>query len=242
MQNLDVEEEELFGKVLADLLTSSTVGAKATNLGDSFTISMIRDNLAADFSNLIVDASEAPCLVCNFKQAVINNSESDSESGSDSTESVGPESDSSSSESGTSGSGNPDAKVLSWSFFSVWFESTVTEDPDFLKGNAGNVAYFSVPLVCCIDLNFQNFDINEEEEIPWVLKILVDHEEERHVKPCTDEIVSINVGTEEDPRLVQIGSTLFLEERERLIALLKDFKDVFVWSYENMLGIDPKIV
>ena len=52
----------------------------------------------------------------------------------------------------------------------------------------------------------------------------------------------MNIGTEKDPRLVQIGSTLFSEERERLVALLKDFKDVFAWSYEDMPGIDPEIV
>ena len=32
------------------------------------------------------------------------------------------------------------------------------------------------------------------------------------------------------------------EERERLVALLKDFKDVFAWSYEDMPGIDLEIV
>ena len=32
------------------------------------------------------------------------------------------------------------------------------------------------------------------------------------------------------------------EECERLVALLKDFKDVFAWSYEDMPGIDPEIV
>ena len=57
-----------------------------------------------------------------------------------------------------------------------------------------------------------------------------------------DEITTVNIGTEEDPRPVQIGSTLSLEERERLVALLKDFKDVFAWSYEDMPGIDPEIV
>ena len=57
-----------------------------------------------------------------------------------------------------------------------------------------------------------------------------------------DEITSVNVGTEKDPRQVQIGSMLSSEERERLVALLKDFKDVFAWSYEDMPGCNPKIV
>ncbi|XP_028095524.1 uncharacterized protein LOC114295465 [Camellia sinensis] len=48
---------------------SSIAGAETTNLGDSFTISMIGDTPTADFSNLIVDASEPPRLVCKFEQA-----------------------------------------------------------------------------------------------------------------------------------------------------------------------------
>ena len=71
---------------------------------------------------------------------------------------------------------------------------------------------------------------------------MLDQEQERFVKPLVDEITQINVGTEKDPWLVQIGSTLSSEARERLVALLKDFKDVFAWSYEDMPGIDPEIV
>ena len=61
--NMDVEEGELLGKTLTNLLTNSTVGTEADNLGDSFTISMIGDKPTADFTNLIVDASEASHLV-----------------------------------------------------------------------------------------------------------------------------------------------------------------------------------
>ena len=71
---------------------------------------------------------------------------------------------------------------------------------------------------------------------------LIEQEQERFVKPLMDEITTVNVGTEQDPRLVQLGSTLSSEELERLVALLKDFKDVFAWFYEDMPGIDPEIV
>ena len=99
-----------------------------------------------------------------------------------------------------------------------------------------------MPLICCINQDFQNFDENDEEEIPPVLKYLLEQEHERFVKPLVDEIIQINVGTEKDPRLVQIGSMLSSEERKCLATLLKDFKDVFAWSYEDMPGIDPEIV
>ena len=71
---------------------------------------------------------------------------------------------------------------------------------------------------------------------------LIEQEQEKFVKLLMDEITTVNIGTEEDPRLVQIGSTLSSEERERLVALLKDFKDVIAWSYEDKPGIDPEIV
>ena len=55
----------------------------------------------------------------------------------------------------------------------------------------------------------------------------IEQEQGRFVKPLTDEIITVNIGTEEDPQLVLLGSTLSSEDRERLVALLKDFKDVF---------------
>ncbi|KAF5932136.1 hypothetical protein HYC85_028307 [Camellia sinensis] len=114
---------------------------------------------------------------------------------------------------------------------------------DLVNENAtADSEYFCVPLVYCIDHDFQNFDDNEEEGIPLVLKILINREERRFAKPLADEIIAFNVGTEKDPRLVQIRSTLCLKKRERLVTLLKDFKDIFTWSYEDMPGIDPEIV
>ena len=57
-----------------------------------------------------------------------------------------------------------------------------------------------------------------------------------------DETQTINIGTEENPKLVLIGSTLTLEKKSELTNLLKEYKDVFAWSYQDMSGIDPEIV
>ena len=57
-----------------------------------------------------------------------------------------------------------------------------------------------------------------------------------------NEIMFVNVSTEKDPGLIQIGSTLSLEEPERLVTLFKDFKKCYAWSYEDMRGIDLEIV
>ena len=42
--------------------------------------------------------------------------------------------------------------------------------------------------------------------------------------------------------MVQMGSTLSSYERRLLVDLLKEFKDIFALSNEDMLGIDPEIV
>ena len=41
--------------------------------------------------------------------------------------------------------------------------------------------------------------------------------------------------------LNKIGSTLNEKERKDLKELLTEFQEVFAWSYEDMLGIDPEI-
>ena len=50
------------------------------------------------------------------------------------------------------------------------------------------------------------------------------------------------MGTNDEPKMVQMGNTLTSFERDALVALLKEFKEVFAWSYEDMPGIDIDIV
>ena len=42
--------------------------------------------------------------------------------------------------------------------------------------------------------------------------------------------------------MVQIGNTLTSSEKDELVTLLKEFKEIFAWSYEDMPGIDANIV
>ena len=54
------------------------------------------------------------------------------------------------------------------------------------------------------------------------------------------ETIPINLGTEKDPKLVYIGSQCSPFEIARFTELLKEFKDVFSWSYENLKVFDMK--
>ena len=53
---------------------------------------------------------------------------------------------------------------------------------------------------------------------------------------------TINLGDNENPCLIKIGSTLNEKERKDLQAILMEFQEVFAWSYEDMPGIDFEIV
>ena len=45
----------------------------------------------------------------------------------------------------------------------------------------------------------------------------------------------------EEPKLVWIDTDLAHEEKELLIHTLKEYCDVFAWSYKDLKGVDPGI-
>ena len=51
--------------------------------------------------------------------------------------------------------------------------------------------------------------------------------------------ISIKPGTIEH---VHIGKNYSIDKIEEYQALFKEFRDIFAWSYEEILGIDPSIV
>ncbi|CAL8112478.1 unnamed protein product [Prunus armeniaca] len=58
-----------------------------------------------------------------------------------------------------------------------------------------------------------------------------------------EQMETINLS--DDPyvqRPISICVHLTSEERGALISLLKEFRDVFAWSYEEMLGLNPNLV
>jgi len=50
------------------------------------------------------------------------------------------------------------------------------------------------------------------------------------------------LGTDDEPKMIQVGNTLTTFEKNALVALLTEFKEVLAWSYEDMPGIDTDIV
>ena len=63
-----------------------------------------------------------------------------------------------------------------------------------------------------------------------------------HVEPIKEETKSVNLGTNDEPKMVKIDNTLTSSEKDALVTLLKEFKEVFAWSYEDILEINIDIV
>ena len=45
-----------------------------------------------------------------------------------------------------------------------------------------------------------------------------------------------------DGKVLKIGSKLNPEVRSKLIEYLKNSLDVFAWTHEDMIGIDPAVI
>lgn len=52
----------------------------------------------------------------------------------------------------------------------------------------------------------------------------------------------INLGSDEEKKEVKIGTTLNNEVKKKLIKIFREYVDVFVWSYQDMPGMDTNIV
>ena len=63
-----------------------------------------------------------------------------------------------------------------------------------------------------------------------------------YLEPTKEETQPINLGTDDEPKIIQVGDTLTASEKDALVALVTEFKEVFAWSYEDMPRIDTYIV
>ncbi|PKI78399.1 hypothetical protein CRG98_001220 [Punica granatum] len=65
---------------------------------------------------------------------------------------------------------------------------------------------------------------------------------EDHQITSVEQTEEINVGTEEEPRTLKIGTALDPAQRAWMIDFLREYQEVFAWSYADMPGLDPSIV
>ncbi|PKI36894.1 hypothetical protein CRG98_042716 [Punica granatum] len=82
--------------------------------------------------------------------------------------------------------------------------------------------------------------LDEDSQVPEIEESLRRLEDRQltSLEP-TEEI---NVGTEDEPRTLKIGTGLYPTQRARMIDFLTRYQEVFAWSYADMPGLDPSIV
>ena len=64
---------------------------------------------------------------------------------------------------------------------------------------------------------------------------------EQHGEPM-EELVEIPLFEDDPSKTCKIGLSLIGQLRTELIDFLRDHCNVFPWSYEDILGIDPKVI
>ena len=89
------------------------------------------------------------------------------------------------------------------------------------------------------------YDIEGLEEIPSlpcdILEAL--NRESEGSKPNIEETEVVNLADEgENEKLIKIGVNFPKDVKHEIIALLKEFREIFAWSYQDMPRLDTKIV
>ena len=75
---------------------------------------------------------------------------------------------------------------------------------------------------------------------PELLRIM--EQEGKLIEPHKETTELINLGNNDDVKEVKIGSSLSPMERQKMEELLREYVDVFAWSYQDMPGLNSEIV
>src|ERR1043165_6811720 len=81
----------------------------------------------------------------------------------------------------------------------------------------------------------------EDFEMPGEL-VQLGQQEERGIQPDEESVGVGNLGTDEVRKEIKIGAGLENSVKERLVQMLRDYIEIFAWSYEDMPGLDINIV
>jgi len=130
----------------------------------------------------------------------------------------------------------PDAQINNWEF--KYLPVVYTNDwicNNFEKLNGFENSNFTFP----VDDTKNDYD---EDYEPCLKLLRLVEQEAKEIKPHQEDVKIINLGEEGEEKQVKIGTSMSKEMQEQLYTLLQEFKDVFVWSYQNMSGMDPDIV
>ena len=95
------------------------------------------------------------------------------------------------------------------------------------------------PLIdSCVTMDLNENEQDEDPELCQQFAKIIDSLE-KGINPHDEVVEVINLGTDEEKKEVKIIDNA---KREEMIALFREYMDVFAWSYKDMPGLDPNIV
>jgi hypothetical protein len=56
------------------------------------------------------------------------------------------------------------------------------------------------------------------------------------------QVDDINIGSEDSPRYIKIGKACTEKERKEIVELVREYKDVFAWSYDKLKTFDQNVL
>ena len=65
---------------------------------------------------------------------------------------------------------------------------------------------------------------------------------EEEPKESSQELEEVNLVDEDTTKVIKVGTRLSTVLKSRIVEFLKQNLDVFAWNYEDMLGIDNKVI
>ena len=66
--------------------------------------------------------------------------------------------------------------------------------------------------------------------------------EDKQILPHQEVTELVNLGTNDEKRKVKICTSLDSSTKEEITNLLREYVDIFAWSYQDMPGLSTKIV
>ena len=70
---------------------------------------------------------------------------------------------------------------------------------------------------------------------------LIDQREQTLAVTTREKTEEVDVGDSTTPKLLKIAEILEPEFKERAIKLLREYRDVFAWSYQDLKGVPPNL-
>ena len=87
--------------------------------------------------------------------------------------------------------------------------------------------------------NFKE-DIDESDLLSEMLRLLT--MEDKQILPYQEVTELVNLGIDDEKREVKIGLSLGSSMKKGITDLLREYADIFAWSYQDMSGLSTEIV